>query len=244
MSTRTKKLYHADPTLLRATARVLAVENDAVIVDQTIFFPEGGGQEGDHGLLGPLRVRDTQKRGGEMVIRQDLPVIAVNTEVVHHIDGDTSLVVPGQEVDLVVDAVRREGCTRLHSATHLALARLQELFPEESFLTAGCRIGPIEARLDVHTDRKFVGALLDDIQAGVDAWIASDAEVERWQVPEVSEMFLWHVELSPYLHMPCGGTHVARLGEIGPVRLKRRGLGKGRERLYILPVVATEVEGV
>jgi len=86
--------------------------------------------------------------------------------------------------------------------------------------------------------------LLDDIQAGVDAWIASEAPVERQHVPDVAEMFLWRVEISPYLHMPCGGTHVAQLGEIGPVRLKRRGLGKGRERLYIIPITQSETEDV
>lgn len=242
MTTHTKKLYYDDPTLQKATAHIVAIEGDKVITDQTILYAEGGGQLGDQGSLGPLRVRDTQKRGGVIMARPGLPVVPVNTEVVHLVEGDTSFLAPSDEVELTVDWERRWGCTKLHSATHLVMARLQQMFPDERFITDGCLIGPTQARIDFFTRQKLGGAVLEDLQGGVDDWITTDAPVERILVPDVPEMFLWHVDpsVSPYLHMPCGGTHTPRLGAIGKVRLKRRGLGKGMERIYIFPAEVGE----
>jgi alanyl-tRNA synthetase len=238
----TIKLYYVDPALRKTTARVVAVECGAVILDQTIFYPEGGGQEGDQGYIGPIRVQDTQKRGGTVVVRPDLPEVAVHTEVVHVVDDDVSnLLAPGDEVELTVDATRREGCTKLHGGAHVVLARFEELFGATSFVLEGCHISPTQARLDLRTELKLSGTVLDDLQGGVNAWIDTDAPVEMRPVPDVSEMFIWHSDLNPHLSMPCGGTHAARLGALGHLRLKRRRMGKNLERIYIL--AATEPEG-
>jgi alanyl-tRNA synthetase len=231
---RTEKLYHQDAYLREATARVLAVAGDEVVTDRTLFYPEGGGQVGDRGTLAGCRVRDTQQRGGRRVVAPGLPDVHVETEVVHLLEPGAAMPpAPGDEVRLVVDAAHRSRCMRLHGATHLVMGRLAERFGAESFATEGCHIDATRARLDLRTEERYGGEILAELEAGVNEWIASDAAVEMAPIPGVPEMFLWRCALSPQLTMPCGGTHVARLGEIEPVRLQRKREGKGLERVYV-----------
>ena len=64
----TEKLYYQDPYLTAFTARVLSCEKSksgwAVVLDRTAFYPEGGGQPADHGVLGGVAVTDVQERDG------------------------------------------------------------------------------------------------------------------------------------------------------------------------------------
>ena len=90
----TRKLYYEQVDLHETEATVRSVEGDLVITDRTVLFPEGGGQVGDRGWIGTVgdieagAVVDTRKRGGRLVIQQDLPMIHVETEVVHQQRGD------------------------------------------------------------------------------------------------------------------------------------------------------------
>jgi Ser-tRNA(Ala) deacylase AlaX len=229
----TIKLYHEVPHVLTTRSTVLEVGASHVVLDRTPFYPEGGGQEGDHGRIGSLRVVDTTKRGGRPVVHPELPRVDVETEVVHHVEGSPASLAVGAGVEVEVDAGRRRLLTRLHSASHLVLGALAEQYPQEAWLTAGCHIGPARARLDLSTDRRLGGDALRGLQQRVDEWIASGAAVRMDPVPAVPEMFIWRCEASPALAMPCGGTHVGSLAAIGRVRLKRKREGRGLERIYI-----------
>ncbi len=230
----TEKLYHADPYLRESTARVLSVTGDEVVTDRTIFYPEGGGQLGDRGFLADAAVRDTQQRGGELVLRDGLPEVEVATEVVHLMEGDVSnMLHPGDEVELRVDGVHRGRCMRLHSATHLVVGKLADVFGESSFATEGCRIDSSKARIDLRTEDRYGGDFLRELEAAVNAWIEANPPAQMRPIANVPEMFIWHCDIHPCLDMPCGGTHVAQLGEIGRVRLKRKREGRGLERIYI-----------
>lgn len=102
----TEKLYYAQPPVLEFTARVLACEEDKkgwqVVLDRTAFYPEGGGQPADHGLLGGVRVLDVHDAGGVIRHLTDRPLE------------------PGTEVEGKVDAARRLDLTQQHSAIRLA----------------------------------------------------------------------------------------------------------------------------
>src|SRR5262249_49416791 len=152
----TRKLYYDDPDLYECKATVVAVEGDAIICDGTIFFPEGGGQVPDQGTIDGLNVIDVQKRGGRPVIRKDLPVVNVETEVVHTFaNGGTLPFQVGQVVHQRIDVAHRQKCRENHSATHLVMGAIWERSGHDAFTTQGCRITPAGARLDLFTPIRF-----------------------------------------------------------------------------------------
>jgi len=230
----TEKLYYQDVLARKADARIARVEGNKVILDRTLFYAEGGGQIGDIGCIGPVAIIDTQKQGGQLVIKRGLPQVNVGTEVVHFAAADVSAVfAPGDRVEIEIDDRHRTGCMRHHGATHLAMCQIWQRLGRDAFVTKGCWIGPQEARLDMFTEHRLGAELIAEIEAGVNAWIQTDEAIEMRPVPDVPEMFIWNCALNEVLSMPCGGTHPPRLGGIGRVRLQRRSKGKKLERIYI-----------
>jgi alanyl-tRNA synthetase len=230
----TKKLYYDDPALHECKATVVAVEGDAIICDGTIFFPEGGGQVPDQGTIDGLDVIDVQKRGGRPIIRRDLPVVNVETEVVHTLaNGDALSFEVGQVVHQRIDAGHRQKCKEHHSATHLVMGAIWERHGQNAFTTQGCRITPTGARLDLFTSIRFSPELLAALEVTVNEWVSTNAAVEMLPVDGVPEVYIWNCGINSFLRQPCGGTHVARLGQIGEVHVKRTNKGKSLERLTI-----------
>jgi misacylated tRNA(Ala) deacylase len=215
----TEELFREDPTLTQCDARVLAVDGAGIRLDRTVFYPQGGGQAGDAGLLRladgrELRIVDTKKG-------------ATAGEIVHvpAADADVSALVPGTPVTAVIDWQRRHRHMRFHTATHLLCA----LIPHP---VDGCSITADYARLDFHMteplDKEALNAglarLVGESHAVGHRWI-SEAELDAnpqlvrsmsVQPPRglgtVRVMDIHGVDLQP-----CGGTHVANTAEIGRV---------------------------
>ena len=206
----TKKLFNDDPYLTSFTAKVVKVDGDIVELDQTAFFPEGGGQVGDTGILGGMRVVDTQKDDG--VIR-------------HILEAPPGFGV-GDEVEGEIDWGRRYHIMKLHSDAHIM----------EHFLWQ--RIGTIDrvgSRVDEKKDRAdyvYEGRLpaegLIEAQGDTNAFLAEGHEITIRPDPENPDIRIWRC--GP-VEMPCGGTHVRNTSEIGAVKLKRKNPGKGVERV-------------
>ena len=101
----TQKLYETDATLRRFYARVLDCQKMdsayAVLLDRTAFFPEGGGQGADHGLLGGVPITDVHEKQGEVWHTAAAPLAV------------------GAFVEGVVDGVRRDDLTVQHSGEHI-----------------------------------------------------------------------------------------------------------------------------
>ncbi|MDP2717239.1 MAG: alanine--tRNA ligase-related protein, partial [Candidatus Micrarchaeota archaeon] len=110
----TVALYYADSQLRQASANILFVDkkNNAVVLDQTVFYPEGGGQAADFGLMEGVLVVDVQKQGGT---------------IVHYVQ-DASDFSAGMNVLLQVDWDRRESISRHHTATHIMIATARKVF--------------------------------------------------------------------------------------------------------------------
>ena len=110
----TEKLFYADAHMRKFTARVLSCEGRgglfAVTLDRTAFFPEGGGQGGDTGALGGVRVTDTREEKGEIVHFCDAPLVP-GTEVTGELDGET-----------------RFARMQIHSAEHLVSGHAHTLW--------------------------------------------------------------------------------------------------------------------
>jgi misacylated tRNA(Ala) deacylase len=215
----TDELFREDATLQHCDARVLAVDAQGVRLDRTVFYPQGGGQAGDAGVLRladgrELRIVDTRKG-------------ATAGEIVHvpAPDADLSALTPGTPVSAQIDWQRRHRHMRFHTATHLLCA----LVPHP---VDGCSITADYARLDFHIveplDKEALTAglarLVGEAHAVGHRWI-SEAELDanpqlvrsmsvqpprgqgRVRVMEVDGVDL----------QPCGGTHVANTAEIGRV---------------------------
>jgi misacylated tRNA(Ala) deacylase len=215
----TDELFREDATLQRCEARVLAVDAGGIRLDRTVFYPQGGGQAGDAGVLRlsdgrEVRIVDTKKgtTPGEIV---HLPAP----------DADVSMLTPGAEVSAIIDWQRRHRHMRFHTATHLLCA----LIPHP---VDGCSITADYARLDFHMieplDKEALTAGLARLVAEAHAvshrWI-TEAELDAnpqlvrsmsVQPPRghgrVRVMDVDGVDLQP-----CGGTHVANTAEIGRV---------------------------
>jgi alanyl-tRNA synthetase len=206
----TKRLYNDDPYLKSFIANVVRVDGETVELDQTVFFPEGGGQVGDTGLLGGVRVVDTQKDNGTVLhILETAPGFAA-----------------GDEVEGEIDWERRYHIMKLHSAAHIM----------EHFLWQ--RIGTIDrvgSRVDEKKDRAdyvYEGRLpaegLADAQRDSNEFLAEGHEITIRPDSDDPEIRIWRC--GP-VEMPCGGTHVRNTSEIGEIRLKRKNPGKGVERV-------------
>ncbi len=213
----TEELFREDATLTQCQARVVAVGEGGVILDRTVFYPLGGGQAGDSGLL---RMAD----GRELVVTDTRKSKEHAGGVLHVLAPDAAITV-GDAVTAQIDVARRNAHRRFHTATHLLCA----LVPHP---VDGCSITAIHARLDFHMseplDKQALTASIAHLVAEAHPvghrWI-SEAELDAnpglvrsmsVQPPRglgrVRVLEIEGVDLQP-----CGGTHVSNTREVGNV---------------------------
>ena len=219
----TEELFRDDSYLRECEATVAAVEGNAVYLDRTVFYPAGGGQPGDTGILKfadgrELRVSDTRK--DEAAGR-----------IMHLCDGQASEVLGGTLLTAVIDWDRRHRMMRVHTLLHLLCA----------IIPAGVTGGAIRddgtGRLDFDLpestlDKEAISADLNRIIAEDhdvrSSWISEDeldanpALVRTMSVaPPRGHGRVRILDIDAVDLQPCGGTHVARTSEIGSVRVRK-----------------------
>lgn len=239
----TDALFREDAYLKSCEATVLAIEPPerdgepaALLLDRTVFYPLGGGQPGDTGTLeldnGRVStVRDTRKSD--------------DGETIRHLVDDVSELEPGMQVSARLDWKRRHGVMRYHTALHLLCSLI------DAPVTSGS-IQVERARLDFDLpeapDKLELSAQLNELVARDAAistrWI-TDAELDAQpelvrtmsvQPPRNAAGTIRLVEIDGIDLQPCGGTHVARTGEIGRLRVKKIEK-KGRQNRRIIIVL-------
>ncbi|MTW15226.1 alanine--tRNA ligase [Rhodoplanes serenus] len=225
---------------VQATA-LKAGETGAVIVNQTPFYGESGGQVGDTGMMTGdgvrARVTATQKKAGDLFV--------------HHVTVEEGTLTPGQALALAVDHQRRGDIRRNHSATHLLHEALRQVLGDH-VAQKGSMVAPDRLRFDFSHPKKMSDdeiARVEEIAnaqvlanapvvtrlMAVDDAIASGAralfgekygdEVRVVAMGEASNALGWSVEL-------CGGTHVRRTGDIGLVYIDQEaGVAAGVRRI-------------
>jgi len=206
----TKKLFNDDPYLTSFKGQVVRVDGNIVELDQTAFYPEGGGQVGDTGVIGGVRVVDTRKDNGTIRhILEAPPVFGVGDEVEGEIDWD-----------------RRYLIMRLHSAAHI----MEHFFWQSIGMIdrVGSRVDEKKDRADYAYEGRLPAEGLAKAQEDTNAFISEGHEITISPDPERPEIRIWRC--GP-VEMPCGGTHVRNTSEIGAVKLKRKNPGKGVERV-------------
>ena len=233
----TQDLFRQDAYLRDCRATVVSIGDQGIVLDQTVFYPLGGGQAGDSGSLvlpdgSELAIADTRKGKDDQ---------GQFTSAICHLPAPEAVqalakLKPGDVVTATVDWDRRHRLMRFHTTTHL----LCHLVPQ---LVNGCSITPDYARLDFNMTDPLDK---DELTAGIARLVAEAHAVE---VNSISEKEL---DANPALvksmsvqpprgtgrvrtiligtatadaerigHMidfqPCGGTHVANTEEIGAV---------------------------
>ena len=216
----TEELFRDDSTVLECEATVVAVDDEGIVLDRTVFYPQGGGQAGDAGVLqrpgaAALPVVDTRKH--KTLAGAIVHVVAPGS--------DLSAWAPGQAVVARVDAGRRRAHMRFHTATHLLCA----LVPHP---VDGCSITAGYARLDFHmtepldkeTLTRGIARLVAEAHPVRHRWI-SEAEldanpqlVRSMSVqPPRGRGRVRVLEIEGVDLQPCGGTHVANTADVGAV---------------------------
>ncbi|WP_424014531.1 alanine--tRNA ligase [Halorubrum xinjiangense] len=233
----TEKLFYDDQGRTEFEAVVLDVvdaeEGYDVVLDQTMFYPEGGGQPADRGQLTvgetTVDVTDVQERDGV---------------VLHRTDADPG---KGEFVKGQVDGDRRERLRAHHTATHLIGHAAREVLGDH-VRQAGAQKGTDSARLDVRHFERITREDVKAIERVANELVRDDVPVrQEWPdrneaeaehgfdlyqggVPPGTNVRLIHVGDADV--QACAGTHVDRTGEIGAVKvLKTEPVQDGVERI-------------
>ena len=231
----TEPVFRDDPYAREAAACVVRVEPGGVVLDRTVFYPRGGGQAGDAGVLvledgSSLPVVDTVKGEGGAIL---------------HVLATPADLAPGTKVTARLDWERRHRHMRFHTATHLLCA----IVPHQ---TNGCSITRDYARLDFdmveplereHLERELA-RLVGEAHAVRTVWITDeelDAKPELVRTMSVQPPRgvgrVRLLEIEGVDLQPCGGTHVANTREIGAIKIAKIEKKSARTRRVVLEFV-------
>ena len=219
----TERLYYDDQERTEFEAVVLDViereDGYDVVLDQTMFYPEGGGQPADHGTLSTddvtVQVTDVQIRDGV---------------VLHRADGNPG---KGEFVRGQLDVERRRRLMRHHTATHVIGYAARQVLGEH-VRQAGAQKGTHRSRLDVRHYERISREEVKRIEAVANDLVMRNVAVkQRWpdrhEAEEEHGFDLYQGGIPPGQNIrtitisddvqACGGTHVSRTGDIGTIKI-------------------------
>jgi len=215
----TKLIYYDNPMEIVFSAKVVKVfDSNFVILDKTAFYPRGGGQEPDHGYIGPFKVDN---------------VIKIREIVIHHIEGNFEAK-EGDIVSCVVEKERREAITRNHTSTHIINHSSKNIlgswvwqnsaFKEEQY-----------ARLDITHHSSLSRTQMQEIEKRANEIVRQNLPVsinfyERGVAEQDYGFSIYQGGVVPSNNVrivkvggldieACGGTHVFYTGEIGLIKI-------------------------
>jgi alanyl-tRNA synthetase len=202
-----------------------AGQSGVIVLDSTPFYAESGGQVGDTGLLeadgARFEVGDTQK---------------IRTDVYgHHGQLLVGTLKAGDKLAARVDGLRRARTMRNHSATHLMHKALRQVLGEH-VQQKGSLVDPDKTRFDFSHTGPMTEAQIRGVESLVNAEILQNVSTEARVVPmdearKLGAMMLFGEKYGDTVRVLdigtsrelCGGTHVARTGDIGPFKIVMEG---------------------
>jgi misacylated tRNA(Ala) deacylase len=229
----TELLFRDDSYLRSCPAKVIAVDERGLRLDRTVFYPMGGGQPGDSGML---RLAD----GTAVTIVDTLKGDGAD-EVIHVPAPGAALPSPGAAATAEIDWERRHRLMRMHTCLHLLCAVVPGA-------VTGGSVGDGRGRLDFDVpgsslDKEAIAAALNKLIAEGhavaphwidDAELAAHPELVRTMSvkPPTGAGRVRLLEIAGIDLQPCGGTHVRNTAEIGPVEITKIE-NKGRQNRRI-----------
>ncbi|MFH1055930.1 MAG: alanine--tRNA ligase, partial [Candidatus Altiarchaeota archaeon] len=210
--------YYEDPERLQFKANVLAVFGNHIILDKTYFYPEGGGQEGDYGMISGKNVNYVQKVG----------------KVIVHTVEDSEGINAGESVECRLDDRRRRQLMQHHTATHIVNASAREVIGPHVW-QAGAHKSEEASRLDITHYKGVSEDELGRIQDKTNAIVKEAHPVEitwmkRNEAEEKYGMRLYQGGAVPGVELrivnivgvdveACGGTHLTNTSEAGHIKM-------------------------
>ena len=204
----TIKLYNRDHYLREFDAKVVSIEDNLVELDQTVFFPESGGQCGDMGALSGEAVADAKY---------------IDERIMHVMESEPTFSV-GDTVHGELDWDRRYKIMKLHSASHMMEYYLWKHFGYMK--RTGSNVDDKKDRADYESDERLDPETLKKVEDDTNQFLTEghpvtitedDQGIRTWRCGPVE--------------MHCAGTHVKNTSEIGLINLKRKNPGRGEERV-------------
>jgi len=232
----TRLLCLEDGYLKGCGSRVVAVDGQAVELDQTVFYPRGGGQPSDTGTIktvsGPVfRVLEALKKDGR---------------VLHMVEGDASSLKAGDEVACSIDWERRYALMRMHTAAHVLAGTMHSKMGAR---ITGNQLDVDKTRFDFDLE-DFDRARFDALVSEANEALSQDVALKVYSLPREEAMKLPGVvklagalppsvtelrivEIPGIDFQADGGTHVANLKEVGAIDvIKLENKGKSNRRIY------------
>ena len=235
----TKPLYHTDAYVQEFEAVVMATlpEEHAVILDQTAFYPGGGGQPCDLGSLtidGVMYAVDRVKKRGD--------------DILHFLGGTAALPAVGSAEHGTLDWARRYKLMRTHTALHVLCGTV---FRDYGALVTGGDMEPLKGRLDFEFET-MRGELVREIELAINKEVQTGREIrvnilpreEAFQIPDLIRTKInllpegitqvRTVEIVGLDLQADGGTHVRNTNEVGRIRIADyKSKGAINKRIYI-----------
>ena len=227
--------------LVDGKSAMSASEGDEIelVLDRTPFYAEGGGQLADGGLI-------TLSNGTKIQIDDvQAPVPSLSVHRGRVIVGSVEI---GNEVHAAIDIERRRAISRAHSATHMVHKAFREILGETA-TQAGSENSPGRFRFDFPATGAVPASVLNDVESRVNALLLEDWEVtaeimSQDEAKKLGAMALFGekygdrvrvVSVGDWARELCGGTHVARTGQLGVVKLlSESSIGAGVRRVEAL----------
>ncbi len=228
------KLLYLDDCYLKEFEAVVVSGGNKIVLDQTAFYPESGGQLSDHGVLARLEdsevfaVKHVQKSG----------------DVFHEVDH--AGLEGGDKVVGKLDWKRRYKLMQAHTAAHVLSAVFHQ---EAGALITGNQLGLDKSRIDFNLEnfnraeieeyfRKANEAVARNLEVKISYISGKEAEKDPglFKLAKILPAHIKNlriVEIAGFDRQADGGTHIARLGEIGNIKfIKAENKGKNNRRVY------------
>lgn len=236
----TELCYQTDSYLQNFEAKIIGIdaENRSVLLDRTAFYPGGGGQPFDSGMLTYGNIVYPVKRGRKQ-----------GDDVFHFLDGDAPMPAVGTKVTGQIDWDRRYKLMRTHTALHILCG---VIFRDYGASVTGGDMDPLEGRMDFEFET-MQKELVTAIQAAVNLETARNLPIRvdilpREQAFQIPDLIRTKINLLPEgiqnvrvveivgLDLQAdGGTHVRNTSEVGHIRVvDYKSKGKINKRIYMV----------
>lgn len=216
----TKLLFYKDQKKYKFRAKVLAVQDDLVVLDRTYFYAESGGQESDTGTMKDMKVVHVDKVGGV---------------VVHKVEGEMQAI-PGKLITSQIDSDRRKRLQRHHTATHIINGAARRVLGNHIWQT-GAHKGVDLARLDITHYADLSPDELERIELLANETVLSGTKVQSsfmertaaekrygfrlYQGGAVPGKDIRVVRIGDFDVEACGGIHTKNTLEVGAIKILR-----------------------
>lgn len=208
----TNKLFWDDPYQTSAVSKVSSVDDNIITVEDTIFYAMSGGQESDSGSFNGIEVLEAKKQ---------------NDDILYTFQKGHNFKV-GDSVEIKIDWERRYKLMRLHFSAEVVLEIINKILKVP--IKIGANISPIKARIDFEL-AESISSLLPQVNIEAKKIFDTNSEIISDFSDESKTRRYW--EVKGFSKVACGGTHLKRTGEVGEIQLKRKNIGKGKERVEI-----------